>query len=156
MMGCNDACRKHSAKFIPGCSRYLAGQKFCRTCDSWVWWDGNNCPCCSHILRTRPKISPARRTANTARTVQCQYCSRWIKTMSGARKYCDLRCRKRALMSGPRHERALELARQRRAIQRAATREERHAAYKNRWVIWRRKSAQARAIANTPKSAEAP
>jgi len=59
-MGCKGICHKFKASWIAHQYRYVNGQKRCNTCELFVMWAGNRCPCCSHVLRTRPRISKYR------------------------------------------------------------------------------------------------
>ena len=55
-MTCKGICRKFRAKKeSPQSGRYDSGHKRCSTCEIFVKWDGNNCPCCNMLLRTKPR-----------------------------------------------------------------------------------------------------
>lgn len=54
-MGCRGICGKYKAKKPFMTSRYASGQKRCSPCDIFINWDGNHCPCCNILLRTKPK-----------------------------------------------------------------------------------------------------
>ncbi len=56
-MVCKGICHRYKAKWGAHQYRYANGQKRCNVCEIFVNWDGNNCPCCGMLLRTRPKIS---------------------------------------------------------------------------------------------------
>ena len=36
-------------------NRYSTGQKRCQICEIFIKWDGLWCPCCSYMLRMRPR-----------------------------------------------------------------------------------------------------
>ena len=61
IMGCKGICHRYVAKkpFMKG--RYVVGQKRCSSCAIFIHWDGNNCPCCGIMLRTKPKGTEDRR-----------------------------------------------------------------------------------------------
>ena len=61
-MVCKGMCHKYKAKWYARDDRYANGQKRCNVCELFVNWDGNHCPCCGMLLRTRPKISRYRQT----------------------------------------------------------------------------------------------
>jgi len=56
-MTCRGICDKHKA--ISGHKtnneRYRIGQKYCSQCEIFTKWDGLRCPCCSFMLRTKPR-----------------------------------------------------------------------------------------------------
>ena len=55
-MVCKDTCIKYRArKPQPTLGRYDAGQKRCQVCAIFIEWKGVQCPCCGHILRTKPR-----------------------------------------------------------------------------------------------------
>lgn len=55
-MACNDKCENYRAlKPIGKKSRYGTGQKRCQVCEIYINWDGNHCPCCNYLLRTKPR-----------------------------------------------------------------------------------------------------
>ena len=66
------ACRKECQKYIAINSdsthtRYAIGQKRCGTCELFLTWDlDNNCPCCGHRLRTKPKNARLKRQFNNS------------------------------------------------------------------------------------------
>ena len=56
IMPCKGICDKYKAqKPAQTNDRYSYGQKRCNLCDIFIEWDGSRCPCCSGILRTRPR-----------------------------------------------------------------------------------------------------
>lgn len=57
---CKNVCLMYK-----GPPRYGAGGSRCTTCDTWVKWDGPNCPCCGIKLRKRGRSS----LSKSARTV---------------------------------------------------------------------------------------
>ncbi len=59
-MGCKGICARYKAQKTRDESRYSNGQKRCSKCEIYINWDGNNCPCCSMILRTRPRSAKDR------------------------------------------------------------------------------------------------
>jgi len=61
-MVCKGVCHRYKAKWRTTQFRYASGQKRCNVCELFVNWDGNHCPCCGMLLRTRPKISRYRQT----------------------------------------------------------------------------------------------
>jgi len=55
-MHCDNSCRKYKAKsntYEGG--RYEQGQKRCHECEIFIKWEGLWCPCCGHLLRTKPR-----------------------------------------------------------------------------------------------------
>ena len=55
MARCKGLCElKKETSFIHGVSRYLQGQKYCKSCGIWIVWDNIRCPCCSYPLKIRP------------------------------------------------------------------------------------------------------
>lgn len=59
-MGGYDVCKGTCDKYKiigspPKGGRYNAGQKRCTMCSLYVHWDGNFCPCCSYMLRSKPR-----------------------------------------------------------------------------------------------------
>jgi len=61
-MQCKGICSNHDVKKLrPGHSgRYESGQKRCSLCEIYIIWDGDRCPCCSCILRKKPRTAEAR------------------------------------------------------------------------------------------------
>lgn len=60
-MVCKGICVRYKAnKPFGKNSRYGRGQKRCTVCDIFINWDGKNCPCCSFVLRTKPKGTQTR------------------------------------------------------------------------------------------------
>jgi len=59
---CREICIKYGAKnlFPKEIGRYESGQKRCTSCETYINWDGNHCPCCGHFLRTKPRNSRGR------------------------------------------------------------------------------------------------
>jgi len=61
-MTCKGICVKYKVEKPRSHSgRYETGQKRCTTCEIFVKWDGNNCPCCNFTLRTKPRNTNNRR-----------------------------------------------------------------------------------------------
>ncbi|MDH3490276.1 MAG: hypothetical protein OEL56_07485 [Nitrosopumilus sp.] len=60
-MSCRGICHRYKAEkpALPA-TRYGNGQKRCNTCDMFIEWDGNHCPCCGSNLRTKPKGTGSR------------------------------------------------------------------------------------------------
>ena len=56
-MACKGVCYKFKAKWGARQFRYANGQKRCNECELFVIWMGSRCPCCSRILRVKPRIS---------------------------------------------------------------------------------------------------
>jgi hypothetical protein len=56
-MHCREICSKYSVKrpLLKEIGRYEDGQKRCSSCVIYINWKGPNCPCCGHILRTKPR-----------------------------------------------------------------------------------------------------
>ncbi len=54
-MACKGICIRYEAQTMSNSGRYATGQKRCQSCDVFIRWDGFRCPCCSHILRTKPR-----------------------------------------------------------------------------------------------------
>ena len=54
-MVCFRVCKNYKAKKQPDESHYELGHKRCSTCEIFINWDGNNCPCCTMLRRTNPK-----------------------------------------------------------------------------------------------------
>jgi predicted amidophosphoribosyltransferase len=48
-------CKKYKGKKPFRQSHYEIGHKRCSTCDLFVKWNGNNCPCCGMQLRHKPR-----------------------------------------------------------------------------------------------------
>ncbi len=60
-MHCNGACKNYKAKsFGNGVSRYDNGQKRCHECEIFLDWEGLWCPCCGHLLRSKPRAKRAK------------------------------------------------------------------------------------------------
>ena len=61
-MHCDDSCKKYRGKSnsIEG-GRYEQGQKRCSECDIFIEWEGLRCPCCEHLLRTKPRAGKLKR-----------------------------------------------------------------------------------------------
>ena len=57
---CKGTCVRHKAQKPLGVSRYNLGQKRCSICEIFINWDGRHCPCCSYVLRTKPKGTQTR------------------------------------------------------------------------------------------------
>ena len=59
-MVCFRVCKNYKAKKKSRESHYELGHKRCSTCEIFVDWDGNTCPCCGMLLRTKPKGTQGR------------------------------------------------------------------------------------------------
>ena len=61
-MHCREICIKYGVKNLSPkeVGRYESGQKRCTSCEVYINWDGNHCPCCGHFLRTKPRNSHGR------------------------------------------------------------------------------------------------
>jgi len=61
-MPCKGICTRFKAGKPFGINRrYELGQKRCNPCAIFINWDGKHCPCCSGLLRTKPKDSQTRK-----------------------------------------------------------------------------------------------
>lgn len=54
---CKGKCSKHKAIKHHNKGHYLLGHKRCQICEIFIKWNGIRCPCCSSILRTKPRKS---------------------------------------------------------------------------------------------------
>lgn len=65
-MACKKTCKKYIAINSDSThARYAIGQKRCGTCEIFLIWDhDNNCPCCGHKLRIKPKNARLKRQYN--------------------------------------------------------------------------------------------
>src|SRR5919108_1533459 len=53
--GCRNICeRKYSQRVVFGISNYSLGQKYCRRCEVYMYYDSMFCPCCGMQLRLTP------------------------------------------------------------------------------------------------------
>ena len=52
---CRGLCAYYAADSMENGMRYERGQKRCTYCAVFLSTDGIRCPCCSTILRTRPR-----------------------------------------------------------------------------------------------------
>ena len=60
-MTCKGNCVQYKAKKSKSITgHYVLGHKRCSECEMFIQWEGNHCPCCGIILRTRPKSTSAR------------------------------------------------------------------------------------------------
>ena len=61
-MHCREVCSKYSVKrpLLKEIGRYEDGQKRCSSCAIYINWKEPNCPCCGHILRTKPRNTSGR------------------------------------------------------------------------------------------------
>ncbi len=59
-MACIGICKQYKAKKDYQKSFYEMGFKRCSTCEIFINWEGNNCPCCGMGLRTKPKGTDGR------------------------------------------------------------------------------------------------
>jgi uncharacterized Zn finger protein (UPF0148 family) len=53
-MVCRNICEKIYSRIEVGQSHYLAGKKYCRRCEIYLYHNGIFCPCCGMQLRTTP------------------------------------------------------------------------------------------------------
>jgi hypothetical protein len=53
-MVCRNICEKIYSRTEVGQSHYLAGKKYCRRCEIYMYHDGIFCRCCGMQLRTTP------------------------------------------------------------------------------------------------------
>jgi len=60
-MVCKGICVRHRVEKPLGMGRYQMGQKRCSVCEIFLNWDEKHCPCCSFMLRTKPKGTKTRR-----------------------------------------------------------------------------------------------
>ncbi len=61
-MHCNGTCVEYKAtsNSAEG-GRYEQGQKRCHECEIFIKWEGLWCPCCGHLLRTKPRGTKLKR-----------------------------------------------------------------------------------------------
>ncbi len=61
-MSCKGFCAKYmTSKLLhKNSGRYESGQKRCSFCEIYIIWDKIHCPCCGHVLRSKPRISRAK------------------------------------------------------------------------------------------------
>ncbi len=52
---CNGIRNRYKITKLNGTGRYSAGQKRCNECGIFISWDGQHCPCCGMMLRTKPR-----------------------------------------------------------------------------------------------------
>lgn len=61
-MYCKGICTQYLAEHpdlnISG--RYDLGQKRCSICEVFIMWDKQRCPCCSTILRVKPRSTKSK------------------------------------------------------------------------------------------------
>jgi hypothetical protein len=69
-MTCKGVCVRYKAQKPRDESRYNQGQKRCSRCVIFMFWDGNNCPCCNTGLRRRPRNSKDRERHQKIETIQ--------------------------------------------------------------------------------------
>jgi len=70
-VACSGICLKYKSSRSHSCvTKYHNGRKRCNTCDVYLKWDGVRCPCCSRILRTRPKHFGTRNQTSFDRQVK--------------------------------------------------------------------------------------
>lgn len=62
MRSCRDQCKKFAGE-RKGHSYYGAGLRWCKTCDTWIKWEGRFCPCCKSHLRLNASRRHQRRAA---------------------------------------------------------------------------------------------
>ena len=61
-MHCREICSKYTVKSRgrKEIGRYESGMKRCSSCEVYLNWNGEHCPCCSHFLRTKPRNTKGR------------------------------------------------------------------------------------------------
>ena len=61
-MRCKEICSKYFAENpdLKNRGRYESGHKRCSNCEIYIVWGGERCPCCSSILRVKPRNSKSR------------------------------------------------------------------------------------------------
>jgi len=70
-MPCKGICHRYKADKKFGVNgRYEHGQKRCSTCDIFMNWNGNHCPCCGYMLRIRPRVSKNREKLMVVRQIK--------------------------------------------------------------------------------------
>ncbi|MBT5842752.1 MAG: hypothetical protein HOH78_04120 [Thaumarchaeota archaeon] len=52
---CKGMCNRLEIERIPNGSKYELGQKRCTLCSLFMTVSGFRCPCCSALLRTKPR-----------------------------------------------------------------------------------------------------
>jgi len=52
---CKGICDDFKGEKIPNGSKYEFGQKRCTLCSVFLSFSGVRCPCCSVLLRTKPR-----------------------------------------------------------------------------------------------------
>lgn len=65
-MHCKEICTKYSMKnqLLKETGRYGGSQKRCSSCEIYINWNGEHCPCCGHFLRTKPRNTSGRNKLN--------------------------------------------------------------------------------------------
>lgn len=60
-MFCKGECSKYAVKHSPfNGGKYESGLKRCSSCEIFMKYDGNRCPCCGIVLREKPRNSQAK------------------------------------------------------------------------------------------------
>jgi len=54
-MSCKGVCDRYKAKKPVGIGRYTSGQQRCQTCEIFLNFNGDRCPCCNTLLRGSPR-----------------------------------------------------------------------------------------------------
>ena len=52
---CKGVCHRHHAHSPGIFHRYSQNTKRCTVCSIYIKWEGQRCPCCSNLLKTRPR-----------------------------------------------------------------------------------------------------
>ncbi len=66
--GCNAICEKYRATRPSDGRRYGIGQKRCKSCEIFIYWEGVICPCCGNKLRTMPQHTEDREEVRMIKT----------------------------------------------------------------------------------------
>ena len=61
-MHCKEICFRYIVKSIvpKEIGPYGFGLKRCSSCEIYLDWNGNHCPCCGHFLRKKPRNAKGR------------------------------------------------------------------------------------------------
>lgn len=54
-MSCKGICDRYKAKKPVGVGRYASGQQRCQTCEIFLNFNSDRCPCCNTLLRGKPR-----------------------------------------------------------------------------------------------------
>lgn len=61
LAGCRERCERYRYRRRPGGDWYLGDTGRCTSCDIFVRWEGEWCPCCGTKLRKKPRTSGRKR-----------------------------------------------------------------------------------------------